>query len=129
MLLEALKYKDYCWEVIGDFKMLGFLMGMQGGYTKFPCYLCLWDSRDDNAHYHQEYWPERTEFLMGKHNVKWEQLIDPKNVLMPPLHIKLGLMKQFVKALSNESKAFQYLKNIFPKLSEFKMKAGIFVGP
>ncbi|GBP45249.1 hypothetical protein EVAR_28997_1 [Eumeta japonica] len=35
----------------------------------------------------------------------------------------LGLMKQFVKALRQDSEAFQYLKSFFPKLSEAKIKA------
>lgn len=46
ILLGALKYEEYCWEVIRDFKMVAFLMGLQGSFTKYPCYLCLWDSRD-----------------------------------------------------------------------------------
>src|SRR6218665_1027279 len=44
MLLSALKYVDYGWEVIGYFKMVSFLMGLQGSFTKFPCFLCLKDS-------------------------------------------------------------------------------------
>ncbi|XP_058881104.1 peroxisomal biogenesis factor 7 isoform X1 [Acipenser ruthenus] len=116
-------------KVIGDFKMVAFLMGLQGGFTKFPCYLCLWDSRDTKAHYHRRDWPQRTEFSVGRNNVKWEPLVDPRKVLMPPLHIKLGLMKQFVRALDKESAAFKYLQDFFPKLSEVKVKAGVFVGP
>ena len=42
-------------------------------------------------------------------------------VLLPPLHIKLGLMKNFVKAL--------HLSTLFPGLSAAKLKEGIFVGP
>jgi hypothetical protein len=128
-LLEALKYDEYGWEVIGDFKMVAFLMGLQGGFTKFPCYLCLWDSRDTKAHYHRRNWPQRTEFTVGKDNVKWEPLLDPRKVLMPPLHIKLGLIKQFVTALDKDSAAFKYLQDFFPKLSEAKVSAGVFVGP
>ena len=47
MLLSALKYVDYGREVIGDFKklMVSFLMGLQGGLAKFPCFLCLKDSK------------------------------------------------------------------------------------
>ncbi|MGH0118403.1 UNVERIFIED_CONTAM: hypothetical protein FKN15_023339 [Acipenser sinensis] len=97
--------------------MVAFLMGLQGGFTKFPCYLCLWDSWDTKAHYHRRDWPQRTEFFVGRNNVKWEPLVDPRNVLMPPLHIKLGLMKQFVRALDKESAAFKYLQDFFPKLS------------
>jgi len=117
-MLNALQCDKYGWEVIGDFKMVAFLMSLQGGFTKHPCYLCLWDSRDTEAHYHRRDWPQRTEFFVGRNNVKWEPLVDPLNVLMPPLHIKLGLMKQFVSALDKESAAFKYLQDFFPKLSE-----------
>ncbi|XP_058858437.1 uncharacterized protein LOC117432411 isoform X3 [Acipenser ruthenus] len=81
------------------------------------CYFCMVDPS------------KRTEFSVGRNNVKWEPLVDPRKVLMPPLHIKLGLMKQFVRALDKESAAFKYLQDFFPKLSEAKVKAGVFVGP
>ena len=48
---------------------------------------------------------------------------------MPPLHIKFGLITQFVKALDNDGAAFKYLLNLFPKLSEAKVKGGIFIEP
>ncbi|XP_061404363.1 uncharacterized protein LOC133340279 isoform X2 [Lethenteron reissneri] len=86
-------------------------------------------SRDTKPHYHRQYWPQRTEFSVGRNNVKWEPLVDPRKVLMPPLHIKLGLLKQFVRSVDKESAAFKYLHDFFPKLSEAKVKAGVFVGP
>jgi hypothetical protein len=58
-----------------------------------------------------------------------DSLIDPKKVLLPPLHINLGLMKQFVKALPKEGECFKYLCKKFPGLSDAKFKEGIFVGP
>jgi hypothetical protein len=129
ILLDALHYHEHLWEVIGDFKMVCFFMGLQGGFTKFPCYLCLWDSRDRNSHYVKRNCPERSEFTVGQNNVKWQPLVDPRKVLMPPLHIKLGLMKQFVTALDKEKAAFKFIQNFFPQLSEAKVKAGVFVGP
>ena len=48
---------------------------------------------------------------------------------MPPLHTKLCLIKQFVKALDQNSEAFEYLKGYLPKLSEAKVEVGIFVEP
>jgi hypothetical protein len=30
--------------------------------------------------------------------IAWEILVDPQKALLPPAHIKLDLMKQFVKA-------------------------------
>jgi len=47
-------------------------------------------------------------------------------VLLPPLHIKLGLMKQF---LNRESDCFAYLCEKFPVLSTEKLRARIFDGP
>ena len=55
--------------------------------------------------------------------------MEPKKVLHPPLHIKLGLIKQFVKKLNPKSDAFKHIQELFPKLSESKVKAEIFVGP
>lgn len=65
----------------------------------------------------------------GTKNVPRDALVDPKLVLLPPLHIKLGLMKQFVKALNKQGDCFKYLCDKFPALSEAKLKEGIFVGP
>ena len=50
-------------------------------------------------------------------------------MLLPPLHINSGLIKQFVKALDKNLDAFKYLQNFFTKISEATIEAGIFVGP
>ena len=50
-------------------------------------------------------------------------------VLLPPLHIKLGLMKNFVKALPKNGVAFERLSTVLPGLSAAKLKEDIFVGP
>ena len=50
-------------------------------------------------------------------------------MLLSPLHIKLGLMKNFVKVLHKNGSAFQHLSTVFPVLSAAKLKEGIFVGP
>ena len=56
-------------------------------------------------------------------------LVKRDRIFLPPLHIKLGLFKQFVKALDNESSTFAYLAEKFPSLSQAKIKEGIFIGP
>jgi hypothetical protein len=55
--------------------------------------------------------------------------VDPEKIILPPLHIKLGLMKQFVKAQDRNGNCFNCLSNKFPALSHAKVKEGIFVGP
>ncbi|QQP36671.1 Uncharacterized protein FKW44_021839, partial [Caligus rogercresseyi] len=66
---------------------------------------------------------------IGSYNVIAEPLVPPKNILLPPLHIKLGLMKFFIKALSKEGRAFQYILRKFNNITEAKLHAGIFNGP
>ena len=89
--------------------MMAFSMEMQGGFTKYPCYFCLWESRDTKAHYQKQVWPEHEELVVGEKNVKNIPLINQKKILLSPLHIKLGLIKQFVKALDKDGAAFKYL--------------------
>ena len=106
------------------------LMGMQSGFTKFCCFLCLWDSRATSQHYTKSNWELRSNYTPGKVSVSHLPLVAPEKIYLPPLHIKLGLMKNFVKAMAKKnSLGFQYLCKKFPKLSEAKLKEGIFVGP
>jgi len=104
-------------------------LGLKGGYTKQSCFLWLWDSKVDEQHYLRKDWPAREEDSSGSHNVKNTPLVQRNKILLPPLHIKLGLAKQFVKALTPESKAFQYICLTFPNLSRAKRQVGIFVVP
>lgn len=129
LLLDKINYDRYKWDVCGDFKMLGFLLGLQGGYTKYSCFLCLWDSRAVDQHYVRREWQVRQDLKPGSHNVINQALIPVEKILLPPLHIKLGLVKQFVKALDPAGAAFQHIQHMFPKLSDAKVSAGIFVGP
>ena len=80
-------------------------------------------------HYKRVDWPSRNEHVFGKYNVKHPPLIDPQKVLLPPLHIKLGLMKNFVKDMDHQGSGFQYLKKKFKgKLTDTKLEAGVITG-
>ena len=48
---------------------------------------------------------------------------------MPPWHIKLGLMKNFVKVMDKSGRGFQYVRNKFPNVTDEKIKEDIFIGP
>ena len=65
----------------------------------------------------------------GDKNVINEPLIDRDRIIFPPLHIKLGLMKQFVKALDKSGNCFNHICEALPGLSLEKKKAGVFDGP
>ena len=45
---QLLQYK---WNICPDLKVIALLLGLQLGYTKFPCFLYEWDSRDKAHHY------------------------------------------------------------------------------
>ena len=127
--MRCIKYKQHQWHLSGDLKVVALLLGLQGGYTKYSCFLCEWDSRARESHYVKKVWPQRKSFEPGIKNVHYPPLVDPQKILLPLLHIKLGLMKNFVKALDKEKPGFKYLYEKFPRLSEAKIKEGVFVGP
>ena len=129
-LLNAIRYSDYQWSLCGDLKVIGILMGLQGGFTKHCCFLCLWDSRATAHPYETKKWPTRNSYAPGVKNIQHTPIVNPDKVLMPPLHIKLGLTKTFVKAMAKQnSNGVKFLYKKFPKLSQAKLKEGIFVGP
>ena len=57
------------------------------------------------------------------------QLIQRDKIVFPRLYIRLGLMKQFGKALDKHGDWFQYICRSFPSLSSEKLKASILDGP
>lgn len=129
LIIEKIEYKKHNWAVCGDLKIISMILGQQGGYTKNPCFMCTFDSRDlKENHWKHDYYNTR-ELVVGEQNVKRVRLVEPENIILPPLHIKLGIMKQFVKALPKDGPAFLYLKTVFPKLSDAKIKEGVFTGP
>ncbi|GBP67189.1 hypothetical protein EVAR_42068_1 [Eumeta japonica] len=65
-LINLIKYKEHKWKVCGDLKVIGMLVGLQGGYTKYCCFLCLWDSRAKQHHYVRKEWPVRNEYIRAK---------------------------------------------------------------
>ena len=49
-VLQLICYNQHQWPVSVDLKMVSILLGQQMGYTKYPCFHCLWDSRAKNEH-------------------------------------------------------------------------------
>ena len=62
-------------------------------------------------------------------NVENQPPVESSKILLPSMHLKLGLMKNFVKDMNQEEAVFTYLWEKFPRLREAKMKEGIFIGP
>lgn len=98
-LLDKIKCHEHDWLICYDLKMVNVLLGQPSGFTKYPCLLCEWDSRARDQHWKKKNWPPRRELAIGTKNIINANLVDAKKLLLPPLHIKLGLMKKFVKPL------------------------------
>ena len=103
---------------------------MLAEFAKHFYFLCLWDSHATAKYYVRRDWPTLDSYIPGIANIQNVFFVEPKNVLLPPLHTKLGLLKNFVKARGkSNSCGLTFLCKKFAKISETKLKEGIFVGP
>ena len=69
VMLQLINYNLYSWSVCCDFKIIGFRQGLQSGYTKHLCFLCLWNSRLDDVHFEKKQWSIRIDSTSGQANV------------------------------------------------------------
>ena len=129
ILMEAIDYDKSKWQICGDLKVIALLLGLQQGFTKYCCFICEWDSRARSLHYSRKDGPARKSLKPGIMNVENQPLVERSKILLSAMHLKLGLTKNSVKAMNQEEAAFAYLREKFPRLSEAKLKVGIFIGP
>ncbi|GBN92680.1 hypothetical protein AVEN_191501-1 [Araneus ventricosus] len=78
----------------------------------------------EKKHYIKKVWPKRKFLIPGVKNEKNEPLSASEKILLPPLHIKLGLMKNFVKEMDCGGSGFQYLRLKFLKLEFYPENLG-----
>ncbi|GBM11613.1 hypothetical protein AVEN_180159-1 [Araneus ventricosus] len=129
-MLSSIENSKHSGNILADLKVIAVLVGLQAGYTKFFFAFCASGTvGTKKKHYIKKVWPKRQFRIPGVKNEKNEPLSASEKIPLSPLHIKLGLMKNFVKAMDCGGSGFQYLRMKFPKVSETKIKEGIFVGP
>jgi len=109
ILMEAINYDKFKWHICGELKVTALLLGLQQGFTKYCCFICEWDSTARSLHYSGKCWPARKSLEPGIVNVKNQPLVEQSTILLPSMHLKLGLMKNSVKAMNQEEAAFTYL--------------------
>ena len=74
--------------------MIGFFLGLKGGYTTYSCFLSLWDSRADDDHYHKVKCPPKKELQVGKFNVVRQPLIDQRKSFVTTSSYKIRIDKE-----------------------------------
>lgn len=99
-IIELVKYDEHQWKICADLKVITLLRGMQTGYAKNMCFLCLWDTRFDGDQYEERGWRPREDFRLRCNNVVEIPLVPMEKILLPPLHIKLGIVENFIKKLN-----------------------------
>ena len=132
-ILKNIKYEQHKWKICCDLKVINIMQGIisKGGFPNYFCFLCDWDSRYQGNQYECSTWKARDAHNIKRLKLKNKPLIkDTRDILLPPLHIKLGIASKFVKtAVESSEEIFDCLKSIFPKLSDTKIKAGVLTGP
>jgi hypothetical protein len=83
---------------------------------------CYEDCTIPNSNLSQEDWSIRENPVPGEECVRNQQLVDKDKILLPPLHIKLGLLKDVIKAMNKYGQDFEYLREKFPKFNDAKLK-------
>lgn len=124
-ILQLINYDKHQWVICSDLKIVAIVMGLKKGFSKHQCFLCLWEGRCRNLHYTNHIWQSRLSHQIGSDSIEHTPLVPSSKIILPPLHIKLGLIRNFVRALDSEGTAMEYLKMVFPKLSTAKIVAGM----
>jgi len=114
LVLEKIKYSEHHWYICGDLKILTIILGQQSGYTLYPCFLCLWNSRKRDEHYKRKGWPERITLQKGTANVIHKSLVDPKKVLLPSL--QTGLDEAVRQSPRSRGHMFPIFKTTTPEI-------------
>ena len=127
--MDLSKYHEHNWIICVDLKMVNFLLGQQKDFTKFPYFLCMWDSQARDRHWVQKDLPIHDTLEAGMPNIIQDPIVNRDKIIFPLLHIKLGLMKQFVKTLETKGECFQHIITALPGLSFEKIRAGVFDSP
>ena len=102
LVLQDISYK---WLICVDVKMVNFLLDQLSGYINYACFsvsrivdLSMSTGEENNGLLGEN-------VVVGKMNVIAKALVDWDLVILPLLHIKLGLMKLFLKVLSKKGAA------------------------
>jgi hypothetical protein len=76
-----------------------------------------------------KHWKRRQKLTPSEINVVHDPLVDSAKVFLPPLHVKLGLVKIFVKAMKKDGPVFLYICSINSPLQWGKDKRRDFCWP
>ena len=94
--------------------MIALLLRLHRGFTKYCCFICEWENTAWILRYLRKDWPARKTLEPGIMNVENQPLVEPSKILLPSMHLKLGVMKNFVKAMNQGEAAFTCVSETSP---------------
>lgn len=132
-IMDDINYHQHGWKICCDLKVVTMLCGLQSGRTKYMCFLCKWVSTWKKGDAADIKYKEQLPALRDPHNHeigKFNAIADrivpnTDKILLPLLHIKLGIVKSFIKRIYVEEKIAECLQKIFPGISDAKLKEGM----
>ena len=104
------------------------ILNMQGGYIKYGCILCDWIATTEIPikKKKKKIWPQR-KWKVGEKIYRMILVVN-EDVLLPPLHIKLGLIKQFVMTMNPSGRGVYVCFKIVSSSFGIKNKGGCVCG-
>ena len=102
--LQKINYMDYKWKAVQTSKSM-----RASRIHTIQLFLCQWRSRDTNQCNNTGCF-ELDQHLTGYQNILHAPLIAKTDILLAPLHVKLGLYKNFIKSLKSNklAKGFEF---------------------
>lgn len=99
--LDLLKYADYGWKVQVDLKIVNIISGLMTPACRQPCFLCCWNRTAKINHFEVAAWEPWSdeERRPGNANFVELPLVLSEKLVVPELHIKMGIFQQFIKRL------------------------------
>ena len=95
---------------------------LQGGYTKFYCFLCEMDQLSYRLQLQKGRMATAIKTTLDQKNETHPAVGDKSKICLPALHIKIGLKKISVKLMDKSREGFGYLRQKILKISETKME-------
>jgi hypothetical protein len=81
--MGRIKYRTRNWYLCGHIKILGVLLGQQGGYTKFPYFLCEWDITARDIYWATKDCPKREDLIPESKNIVHVSLVEIRKFYYP----------------------------------------------
>lgn len=149
-LLDNINWNEHEWQICSDLKIVGLLSGsnfphdpcfvratsilflpkgLKGGYAQYQCFICEFEGRKDVLHYIGHKWKLRQDSVKGEISVVNDPLVPKDKIILPPLHIKLGIVRNFIVSLklTEGSDLFKILKDILKTSSQKTIAGSIFL--